>query len=128
MIEHFTDLLINLFNYSNYNHLKEYEPSQIEVGQKPVDIVIPQNRNITYVVNNGDDTVSIISLENNTKIKDIPVGKGSRAISINSENNIAYLANTWNDTVSIISLENNTKVGKDIPVGKDPVDIAIEGD
>src|SRR5829696_7211756 len=106
MIEHFTDLLINLFNYSNYNHLKEYEPSQIEVGQKPVDIVIPQNRNIAYVVNNGDDTVSIINLENN----------------------IAYLANTWNDTVSIISLENNTKVGKDIPVGKDPVDIAIEGD
>jgi YVTN family beta-propeller protein len=75
-----------------------------------------------YVANSFDDSISVISVQNNTKIKDIPVGKGPNSIADTSGK--VYVANTGSNTVSVISVQNNTKI-KDIPVGKGPYNIAI---
>jgi YVTN family beta-propeller protein len=42
---------------------------------------------IIYVTNSGSDSVSVISGDNNTKIKDIPVGSGPTDIAIDYNTN-----------------------------------------
>ena len=58
--------------------------------------------------------MSVIDIENNTKITDIEVGERPIAIRINYDSGKIYVANSYNDTVSVID-ENNTKI-KDIEV------------
>src|SRR6476620_1378175 len=48
------------------------DKSQINVGNKPSTIAVDKN---VYVANSGSNTISVISVENNTKIKDIQVGQ-----------------------------------------------------
>ncbi|MGB0003044.1 MAG: YncE family protein, partial [Nitrososphaeraceae archaeon] len=62
------------------------------------------------------NTVSVIDGENNTKIDDIPVGKGPRDIAVNQLRDMIYVAYLDNNSVSVIDGENNTKID-DIPVG-----------
>jgi YVTN family beta-propeller protein len=76
------------------------------------------------VVNRGSDSVSVISQENNTLIKDIPVGDGPVDIDILGSIHTAYVVNRDSNTVSVIDTTNNTLI-KDIPVGDGPVDIGI---
>ena len=126
--------------------------SQIDVGDSPVAVAVADtfigglgfgiNTNTVYVANSFSDTVSVISGENNTKIKDIPVGDSPVAIGlikkdiIRNDKNTIYVANSERETlgflakpstISVISGENNTKI-KDIPVGDNPEDIGINED
>ena len=118
---------------SALNHTKIKD---IPVGKGPSDINIPlpiydyksnsfTNIDKAYVANIDSNTVSVISALNNTKIKDIPVGKGPSDIASFSDK--IYVANIDSNTVSVISTLNNTKI-KDIPVGKGPSDIASFSD
>ena len=132
-----------LHNQTLYEVLKQTpelgEPSHIDVGISPLDIDVSGNTGIVYVANSDSDTVSVISAENNTKIKDIPVGKFPVAIGVYDGfveeefivldilEEIVYVVNSGSNTVSVISAENNTKIGEDIPVGEGPVDIDVSG-
>ena len=116
-----------LFNLAHQP--SESEISKIDVGNGPKSIYINYPMETIYVANSGSDSISVISAENNTKIgKDIPVGKQSTAIAIYiniiKSTNTVYVANSGNDSVSVISAEKNTKI-KDIPVGKQPIAIAV---
>src|SRR5688500_2525746 len=63
---------------------------QIDVDGSPRTIVADEDDvyepmspvNNVYVANSESNTVSVISIENNTKIKDIPVGDWPRAMAI----------------------------------------------
>jgi YVTN family beta-propeller protein len=111
---------------------------QIKTGKSPVDIAIKRigspyeinspNEIMVYVANSDSNSVSVISGENNTKIKDIPVGEGPRHLAVNAKTENVYVANQLSDSVSVFSAKNNTKIGKDIPVGDFPTDIGIDGD
>src|SRR5215211_1208334 len=84
--------------------------SQIDVGDSPVAVAVADtfigglgfgiNTNTVYVANSFSDTVSVISGENNTKIKDIPVGDSPVAIGlikkdiIRNDKNTIYVANS----------------------------------
>jgi YVTN family beta-propeller protein len=101
------------------------ENAQIDVGKTPVDTV--RFLDTVYVANAHSNTVSVISTENNTKIKDIPVGDGPGAIGVDEIEHTVYVANLGSNTVSVISTENNTKI-KDIPVGDSPTAIGVDQD
>jgi YVTN family beta-propeller protein len=122
---------IQLHNGTLYEIIKQTsgseENSQIDVGNTPNSIGINPLTNTLYVANYESDSVSVISTENNTKIKDIPVGNFPLEVVI-TDRYLAYVANLESDSVSVISTENNTKIGEDIPVGNGPVDIAIDPD
>ncbi len=98
---------------------------QIPVGDEPVVIKSGYivNEDKLYVANYMTGIISVISTENDTKIKDIPVGVGPTYIFPN--NNELYVANEFSNNVSVISTKNDTKI-KDIPVGDRPTFIATD--
>jgi YVTN family beta-propeller protein len=109
---------------------------QIDVGDGPQNIEInPENRDkstglitsIIYVANFWSNTVSVISGDNNNKIKDIPVRNSPSDIAIDYNTNTIYVANINDDTVSVINGTDYTKI-KDIPVAYGPQRIIAVGD
>ena len=72
-------------------------------------------RNI-YVVNNADDTVSVIDGDTNTVITTIPVGNPPFEAAIDTNNNLIYVTNANDNTVSVIDGATNTVIDT-IPVG-----------
>jgi YVTN family beta-propeller protein len=109
--------------------ITKYTPKEnayISVGTLPSAIDVNSYTNTIYVANLGDNTVSVIDGNTNTKIgKDIPVGKLPFGISVYVVTNTIYVANSYGNTVSLIDGTNNTKIGKDIPVGKSPNGIGV---
>jgi YVTN family beta-propeller protein len=57
---------------------------------------------VLYVANTGSDTVSVISTQNDTWIKDIPVGDSPVNIDINPSLEAVYVANRESNTVSVL--------------------------
>jgi YVTN family beta-propeller protein len=89
------------------------ENPHIAVGKTPVAMAVDPVKNKIYVVNSGDDTVSVIDGRTYTKIvKDIKVGNGPRAIAENEPTNKMYVANSADGTVSVIDAEVNKVVAK----------------
>jgi YVTN family beta-propeller protein len=68
-----------LYDQMLYEEVKQAsslgEPAHIDVGDAPVAIVDNVVTDTVYVVNSGSNTISVISALNNTKIKDIPLGR-----------------------------------------------------
>ena len=111
--------------------ITKHSPSEyphINVGKRPRAIGVYSNyyEDIykVYVVNEGDNTVSIVDAKNNTKIKDIKVGDKPSAIGVNNFTNTIYVANRNDNTVSVINGINNTKM-KDVKVGDEPFAIGV---
>ena len=77
-----------------------------------------------FVVNNGDDTVTPISLASNTAGTPIPAGNGADAIAIAPGGARAYVVDVTSSSVTPINTKNDT-AGTPIPVGEDPFAIAI---
>lgn len=76
------------------------QTAQIDVSDSPSEISFDGGK--VYVANAVSDTLSVISTENNTKIKDIPVGDRPGAIDYNPFADTVYVANSGSDTVSVI--------------------------
>jgi YVTN family beta-propeller protein len=95
----------------------------VPVGNGSISVAVNPNTGMTYVANNGSNTVSVI--QGNNILKDIPVGDGPTSVAVNPNTDIIYVANTASDTMSVISGENNTKIGEDIPVGDGPTSVAV---
>jgi YVTN family beta-propeller protein len=100
--------------------------SDIEVGALPRAIAITPEGQRAYVVNDGDDDVSVIDTTTNTKLpSDIQVGNGPEAIAIAPNGERAYVPNFEDDDVSVIDTTTNTNLDADIRVGTRPRAIAI---
>ncbi len=68
-------------------------------------VAVDPNSGIVYVVNAASDTVAVIS--NNTKIKDIPVGKSPVGLAVDQFRNALYIANFGSDGISVIEPSTN---------------------
>ena len=92
-------------------------------------IAISEDDSLLVVVNNLDDSVSIINVANdaNTKVAQIEVGDEPRTVAISPDKHWAYVTNQGSATVSVIDLTINQKV-KDVPVGVEPYGIALTPD
>lgn len=77
-----------------------------------------------YVVNSGDDTVSVIDLDAGSAITTFSVGDVPLGVAINGTG--AYVVNTGDDTVSVVDVTNG-EVEATISVPADPRMVVISG-
>jgi YVTN family beta-propeller protein len=95
--------------------------SQVSVGESPKFIAIGP-KNTVYVVNTDSDTVSVISISNNTKVNDIPVGDSPKYIAVDFQT--IYVSNTRDNTISAIN--GATYRVENITVGDSPNYIVVD--
>ena len=95
----------------------------------PLFQAITPNNKFDYVTNILNSTVAVIDIPTNTILTtissaqfNIPLGEG---IASTWSGETVYVANDGNDTVSRIDVATNTVVGSAIPVGNQPIAIAI---
>jgi YVTN family beta-propeller protein len=82
-----------------------------------------------YVVNNGDNTVSVIDTATNAVVgTPIPVGGLPNGVAITPDGTHAYVANAGGNTVSVIDTATNTVEAATIAVGESPVAVAVTPD
>ncbi|MFC5263939.1 Hsp70 family protein [Kribbella qitaiheensis] len=101
--------------------------SPIGVGTQPQSIVTRPGRSIAYVTNVGDDTVSVVDLENEKVIKTIRVGDRPLNLAIGASGRRVYVANAGSATVSVINTATN-QISGTIPVRAKPHDIAVSSE
>ena len=92
-------------------------------------IAISEDDSLLVVVNNLNDSVSIINVagDANAKVTEITVGDEPRSVAISPDKHWAYVTNQASATVSLIDLTTNQKV-QDIGVGVEPYGIALTPD
>jgi len=95
----------------------------IPVGKEPEDVAIDSELNVGLVVNKKDYSVSVIDLNTYQVVRVVQVGQEPRSIDINSETHLAAVANTKDNSITIIDLQ--TWSTNSLPLGKRPIDIAI---
>lgn len=95
----------------------------IPVGKEPWDVSIDPELNIGLVVNKKDYNVTVIDLNTYQVVKVVQVGQEPRSIDINSETHLAAVTNEKDNSITIIDLQ--TWSTNTIPIGKRPIDIAI---
>ena len=114
--------------YEISKKLPSKENPHIAVGKSPSAITVGDLENdleIAYVVNHDGNSVSVIGINNNSKIgDDIPVGKSPVAIVADIVSDKLYVINHDDNSVSVIGINNNSKMGDDIPVGAGPTAIS----
>jgi YVTN family beta-propeller protein len=79
----------------------------MNVGISPSAVSVNPSTNITYVANQGDNTLSVIDGKT-LSITSIQVGRTPSAVSVNPSTNIAYVVNRGDNTVSVIDGKTNT--------------------
>jgi YVTN family beta-propeller protein len=92
-------------------------------------IAISDDDSLLVVVNNLDDSVSVLNVAGdvNAKVAEIEVGDEPRTVAITPDKRLAYVTNQGSATVSVIDLATNQKI-QDIPVGGGPYGIALTPD
>ena len=77
-----------------------------------------------YVSNNSDNTVSVISISDNTVAATVGVGGGPWGIAIGASGDFVYVANNTDDTVSVIDTA-TFEVTETITVGDGPLGVTV---
>lgn len=72
------------------------------MGKGPTELYKDGNTRVLYVLNTDSNTVSVISTTNNTKIKDIKVGKGPIAMADSAVHHTKYILSQVSHGVSVI--------------------------
>jgi YVTN family beta-propeller protein len=84
-----------------------------------------------YVLNQADDTVSVIDTATNTVTATIPVGSGPLGVAVHPTGSTVYVTNqgggTNTDTLAVIDSATNT-VTTYVPVGSRPFGVAVHPD
>ena len=86
------------------------ESPQIDVGGAIGAIDVSEERNIVYVVKSDSDIVSVIDGEDNTRIKDIEVGRFPAEIAVSDIYDAVYVTNSGSESVSVIDATTNEPV------------------
>jgi YVTN family beta-propeller protein len=71
-------------------------------------IAINRNDQLIWVVNPGDDSVSVIRSDNNTRVARIAVGDEPESVALTPDTQWAYVANAAGNSVSIIRVDDPT--------------------
>lgn len=77
-----------------------------------------------YIANTGADTVLVFDPRAGKVVRTIPVGDQPSSIAIGTTNR-AYVTNQGDDTVSVIDVMTDEVIGEPIPVGQEPLGLAI---
>ncbi len=97
------------------------------VGTFPTGVAVSPDGNRVYVVNSGDDSVSVIDAESGTAAITVAVGRAPYGIALAPDGRKAYVANAGANSVSIIDTEAHA-VTATVPVGANPYGVAVSSD
>jgi DNA-binding beta-propeller fold protein YncE len=79
---------------------------RIDVKKEKILSSIPTDQDVSHMLtidsNISSNSISVLDLEKNEKIKDLHTGKGSEGISFNSKSNEIWVTNRSEDSISII--------------------------
>jgi gliding motility-associated-like protein len=92
--------------------------------------VTPASATAAYAyipASNSPGTVSVVSIAQNTVVKDITVGNAPGCVAVNPGGSTVYVGNSFSNTVSVISTATNTVVAT-VAVGKNPSGICVSAD
>src|SRR5947199_8329272 len=92
-------------------------------------ITLATARGRAYVSNNGDNTVSVISLDTLDVVATIPVGRSPAFLDVAPDGSRVYVVNAFGSTnaISVIDTATETAIAT-IPVGNAPSQLAISRD
>jgi len=97
------------------------------VGAIPCAVAVNSETGMIYVVNYGDDSVTVIDGKLKAAAGTIKAGHGPQAIAVDSKANRVYVANTHDDSVTVIDGHTN-KVIATVPAGRNPYAITAGSD
>jgi YVTN family beta-propeller protein len=96
----------------------------IDVGSQPADVAVSPDGATAYVVNQVDETVSVIDTATNTVTHTVTVGENPVAVAVSPNGSRVYVTNRFDDTVSVIDTAANAVIGT-IAVGFLPSGLAL---
>lgn len=110
-----------------YNLKDESIDFEISTGRFPHDIILYKEKNILFVSNMGDNSISIIEAEKNEVVQKIAVENTPLKIAVSNNRRylyvcMSYLGYDQDGYVGIVSLDNLKLIDK-IKVGYSPVDL-----
>ena len=101
--------------------------ARIPVGTHPAHVVVTPDGRHAYVVNGGDNSVSVVDTAAQSVIATIAVGAGPHGMRISPDGKQAWVANLKGGTVSVIDTESRKQVAE-IAVGKGPAQVGFTPD
>ena len=113
-----------------YDLINERVDFEIPTGRFPHNIVLEEERNLLFVSNMEEESISVIDYINSKEIKRIKVENTPMKISISKNNKylyvcISYLGYDKNGSIGIIEL-NSLELIRKVNVGLSPVDLFEE--
>jgi len=96
----------------------------VPVGRIPCVVAVNPTTNMIYVVNHGDDTVTVVDGNQNVPVATLPVGSRPQGIALDSVRNLVYVANKHGASVSVIDGRQN-RVVSTLKTGKNPYALAV---
>jgi|GEM_PF-221272 len=114
-----------------YDLVNERINFEIPTGRFPHNVTLIEEKNIVFVSNMGDDSISVIDYINNKEIKRIQVESTPIKINISKDRKylyvcMSYLGHDKNGSIGIIELKTLELINK-VTVGFSPVDLFEEG-
>jgi len=97
------------------------------VGAIPCAVAVNSKTGMIYVVNYGDDSVTVIDGGRRVVAGTIKVGHGPQAVAVDSRADRIYVANTHSDSVTIIDGRGNQVIAT-VPAGRNPYAITTASD
>jgi YVTN family beta-propeller protein len=98
--------------------------SGVTVGAIPCAVAVNAANGLVYVVNHGDDSVTVIDGANRSVVATVKVGAKPQGIAVDAKSNRVYVANVHGDSVSVIDGARNAVVGT-FRVKKNPFALAV---
>lgn len=99
----------------------------IPVGKGPYQLLVSPDSSMLFVLNRGENSVSVITTETHQKVTDITVGAEPSKMVMTPDGALLLVVNTKGNTLSIIDVEDERNV-IDYPVGTVPEAVAISPD
>lgn len=113
-----------------YDLVNERINFEVPTGRFPHNITLLKEKNLIFISNMGDDSISVIDYVNNKEIKRIQVESTPIKITLSNDKKylyvcMSYLGHDKNGSIGIIELESLKLINK-IMVGFSPVDLFEE--
>jgi YVTN family beta-propeller protein len=99
----------------------------VPTGKIPSAVAFNPATSRLYVVNHGDDTVTVIDAAARKPLATIPVGVQPQAVVVDAKSNRIYVANTHGDTITVIDGATNAAT-QTLHTGKNPYALAFDPD
>ena len=118
-----------------YDLVKNIWESPIRVGDNPNEMIIQKSKQLLYVCNANDNSVSVIDLKSKQVIETLdaalypnsPSGSTSNGLAIDEKNNQLYIANADNNCLAVfdVRIKGNSLSKGFIPVGWYPTNVKL---